>query len=71
MAVSADWSIFVEIFIIFSYCYCCLLSGLLFSRYLPLVVTRENFGVPIKDYSGDFVFGSWFFTPHIEGGFPH
>ena len=32
----------------FFHCYCCLLSGLLFSRYLPLVVTRKNFVVPLK-----------------------
>ena len=48
---------------IFFHCYCRLLSGLLFSRYLLLVV-------PIKDYTVDFDFAPWFFTHHIERVFP-
>ena len=65
-----SWLPHIVISFFFFHCYCCLLPGLLFLRYLPLVVIGENFVVLIKDYSGDFDFGPWFFTPHVEGVFP-
>ena len=60
-AILNSWLLYIDLSI-FLHCYCHLLLRLLLSRYLPLVVTKENFVISIKYYSGNFDFGPCFCT---------